>query len=278
MLSGNLDELFTATSRLPEPENLYEGAALPDDFELPDNILLFYHDFCAAAPNAHYRYTLVFPFAEMRYYVDQHQYDVKSGEMIFLLPYQLRFLSPESAGYQRFFITFTLRNPQSYLPQATICRLNENCYEILKQMLDFYRKKEYSELAIALFHLLGVLAECTSRAESRKMSQEIAGAIRYISENLNHPFNNKDVAAFLNMSESNLRRRFRDEVGQTMKNYIARQRLKLAQHCLHDTPMRIEEVAEFCGYSSLFAFSHCFKNQTGISPIQYRNANKESYE
>lgn len=142
MLNRNLDKLFAASCRLPEPANLYEGVSLPDDFELPDNLLLFFHDFCAAAPNAHHRYTLVFPFAEMRYYVDQLQYDLKPGQMLLLRPYQLRFLSPESAGYQRFFITFTLRKPQPYLPKTTVCELHEACYALLKQMLDFYAKKE----------------------------------------------------------------------------------------------------------------------------------------
>ena len=271
MLNRNLDKLFAASCRLPEPANLYEGVSLPDDFELPDNLLLFFHDFCAAAPNAHHRYTLVFPFAEMRYYVDQLQYDLKPGQMLLLRPYQLRFLSPESAGYQRFFITITLRKPQPYLPKTTVCELHEACYALLKQMLDFYAKKSPSDLAILLFHLLRDLSESTTFAASRKMSPEIAEAIRFISENLQNPFNNKDVALHLNMSESNLRRRFRDEIGQTMKNYIAKQRLKLAQHCLRKTQMRIEEVAKFCGYSSLFAFSHCFKHQMGISPIQFRN-------
>ena len=44
-ISDRLEQLYAETHLLPEPENLYEGLRLPEDFELPDNILLF---FCVA--------------------------------------------------------------------------------------------------------------------------------------------------------------------------------------------------------------------------------------
>ena len=65
MYSKSTELIKSRICELEEPENLYEGVRLPPSFALPDNILLFYHDFCAPAPTAHRRYTLVFPLASM---------------------------------------------------------------------------------------------------------------------------------------------------------------------------------------------------------------------
>ncbi len=260
--------LHGETRNLPEPDNLYAGQRLPDNFELPDNILLFYHDFCAPAPNAHHRYTLVFPFADMQYYVDQIQYDLHGGKILLLRPYQLRFLSPNSAGYQRFFITFTLKNGQSYLPESCVCEPDESSFRYLEQIL---HETDPQELAIALYHFLASLSQ-SSHAEStsKKMSPQIANAIRFIHENLNHPLNNQSIANAVNMSESNLRRRFRQETGLSLKSYVNKQRLDIASYYLKETLMRVEEIAALCGFSSLFSFSHFFKFATGCSPAQFR--------
>ncbi len=266
----NLTKLYAEISNLPEPANLYDGTKLPDNFDLPDNILLFYHDFCAPAPNAHNRYTLVFPFANMRYYVDQMQYDLRPGQMLLLHPHQLRFLSPESQGYQRFFITFTLKTEQDYVPQSVLCDMNESSFEYLHKIIACFSRNSVPELQIVLFYFLKSLAQNKAAKESRQMSMEMASAIRYINENLHKPICNTDIANELNMSESNLRRRFSAEIGQTIKSYIAKQRLDLACHYLRETLMRIEEIASLCGFASVFAFSHFFKNNTGVSPVKYR--------
>ncbi len=276
MATEKITRFYARISKLPEPANLYDGVKLPEDFELPDNILLFYHDFCAPAPNSHYRYTLVFPFARMSYYVDQKQYDLQPGQMLLLHPYQLRFLSPKSEGYQRFFITFTLQKEQSYVPQSILCAMNETSYEHLDRIITAFSGNSLPELQFALYHFLKSMSENEIMKESRQVSKEIAGAIRYINENLNRPICNQDIAGELNMSESNLRRRFAAETGQPLKSYISKQRLDLACYYLRDTLIRIDEIAALCGFSSVFAFSHFFKNNTGTAPVKYRSNCKES--
>ncbi len=274
MSHSKIHLLYDRVSTLAEPANLYDGVKLADNFELPDNVLLFFHDYCASAPNSHYRYTLVFPFSQMRYYVDQMQYDLLPGQMLLLHPYQLRFLSPKSDAFQRFFITFTLKNPQSYVPESILCEMNNNSYQLLDNIIDAYLAGRIPELQIAIYNFLKSLSGNKPMSASRQMSREMAGAIRYINENLGRSICNHDIAQELNMSESNLRRRFAVEIGQTIKNYIARQRLDLACYYLQETMLRIEDIAYKCGFSSVFAFSHFFKKGTGFSPVKYRSQNK----
>ncbi len=268
--------MYDKSSGLTDPVNFYDGVKLPEDFELPDSILLFYHDFCAPVPNSHYRYTLVFPFSNMRYYVEQKQYDLQPGQMLLLHPYQLRFLSPNSGGYQRFFITFSLKKDQPYVPQSALCVMNEASYRHLDRIITAYSESALPELQFALYAFLKSMSGNECRRESLLVSGEIAGAIRYINENLNRPICNRDIARKLNMSESNLRRRFAAEIGQPLKSYVSKQRLDLACYYLRETFSRIDEIADLCGFSSVFAFSHFFKKSTGMAPVKYRLNSRES--
>jgi AraC-like DNA-binding protein len=39
--------------------------------------------------------------------------------------------------------------------------------------------------------------------------------------------------------------------------------------------MSVSEIAEACGYDSLYAFSHAFKNYAKISPAEFRQRVKK---
>ena len=39
---------------------------------------------------------------------------------------------------------------------------------------------------------------------------------------------------------------------------------------LHDTELKISDIAEKCGFSSDSYFISCFKKQMGLSPIKFR--------
>ena len=81
-------------AELSEPANLFCGEKLPENLALPDNILLFHHDWAAASPNSHYRYTVVVPLGRMSYLIEQQRVEVDEGEILFIAPEQLRYLHP----------------------------------------------------------------------------------------------------------------------------------------------------------------------------------------
>ncbi len=256
--------------KLPEPENLYEGKALPQGFELPDEILLFYHDYCAAAPNAHQRYTLVFPFSEMHYFVEQNNYLLQPGQMLIIYPHQMRFLSPKSAGYERLFITFSLKSAQFYLPSPGVCQLDSTACRQLELIRDAGFDCGRAQLHLRLFEFLHHLAGNMPHQSEKRLSLQIARAIEYINGECGCALNLRTLAGKLHMSESNLRRRFKLETGLSVKNYIHRQRQEIARYYLQKTFAEVDDIAEKCGFQSASAFCHFFKMQTGFSPLQYR--------
>ena len=271
------DSLKSRFRELPEPENLYKGLRLPENFELPNEILLFYHDFCAPAPNAHSRYTLVFPLAEMIYYVDQEKYVLRQGDILCIRPYSLRFLAPESAGYQRFFITFQLKNEQRYLPDKRLFRMSGAEENILRNVLEYYEKGNGPALSVSLYGFLTALipAETAQTQCGDGMSREIAAALEFINENIFRSIDNAQIAGKVNMSTGNMARRFRNEVGMPVHKYILHQRLEFARYYLRKTGMHLDEIARRCGFESASGFTHFFKKKNGMPPLAYRKAAPE---
>lgn len=265
----------TFSARLPkieEPPDFFQGRRLPRGVALPDNVLLFYHDFIAMKPNTHSRYTLLFPFAKMNYLVDRQSVALAPGEMLLILPHQVRYLQPASEGYGRLFITFELPGPQPYLPQTLPMPVAPAQWALLEAFVRAYRLGRTFDAVLKLVEILKLAAATRIADTTRRVSAVTAAAVALVNEQLNTPLPVVYLAKVLHVSESNLRLRFRRDIGQSIGRYITQHRLDAARYRLRATDMNISEVAESCGFESLFAFSHFFKNATGVSPLHYRQS------
>jgi AraC family transcriptional regulator of arabinose operon len=73
------------------------------------------------------------------------------------------------------------------------------------------------------------------------------------------------------LSRSRFAELFHLHTGQSMGEFVEKQRLERAQHLLRYTSMSVGEIADQLGYSSLFYFSMRFKRAIGWSPSAYRH-------
>lgn len=64
---------------------------------------------------------------------------------------------------------------------------------------------------------------------------------------------------------------FKQVSGQTINQYITKTRLMNAKRMLEDVSISIEEVCYGTGYLSTSYFSRLFKQNTGLTPSEYRN-------
>ena len=78
------------------------------------------------------------------------------------------------------------------------------------------------------------------------------------------------VSAGIGISPNYLSAQIKKRTGASFIDYLTERRMEAAKKLLLDTPMKIREIAEACGYSDQHYFSYCFKKYEGKSPNQLR--------
>ncbi|MDY4367522.1 D-xylose utilization transcriptional activator XylR [Pectobacterium brasiliense] len=87
----------------------------------------------------------------------------------------------------------------------------------------------------------------------------------------------EQVLDAVGISRSNLEKRFKDEVGQTIHGMIHEEKLDRARNLLISTSLSIGEISLMCGYPSLPYFYAVFKKGYDITPKEYRERYGEGY-
>lgn len=101
-------------------------------------------------------------------------------------------------------------------------------------------------------------------------SAPVRKAILFIDLNLCAPISTKDVAEDQFISPNYLSTRFKEEVGDSISNYILQRRVNMACTLLSSTSLSIQDVAAKVGIPDASYFSKQFKRITGTPPVQYQ--------
>ena len=81
-----------------------------------------------------------------------------------------------------------------------------------------------------------------------------------------------DLAAAAAVSRSGLQRKLKQTMGITPQELLSEARIKRACQLLRTSDKTVAEVAYACGFSDPKYFSKCFKQSTGKTPSEYKNA------
>lgn len=65
---------------------------------------------------------------------------------------------------------------------------------------------------------------------------------------------------------------FKEEVGQTVREYQRTLRVRRAQQLLTETDKSVTEIAQLTGFADVFYFSKVFRREQGCSPSEYRRS------
>lgn len=120
--------------------------------------------------------------------------------------------------------------------------------------------------------LISAISETVSNTEIslRNYSSTIANCISYINKHLLQKITLRMLANHCNLSERWLSKRFREEVGITLPDYINNKKLQRGAQLIKFTTTPIEEISFFLGFSNQSYFSKLFKEKYGESPLEYR--------
>lgn len=99
---------------------------------------------------------------------------------------------------------------------------------------------------------------------------EIIDAIHYINCNLHRELHASDVAKYLNICTSTFSNKFFAITGTKFNPYVEERRINLAKHYLRFTNLPVSEIASNLAFCSQSYFSTRFKENVGITPLQFR--------
>ena len=89
--------------------------------------------------------------------------------------------------------------------------------------------------------------------------------MQYLSLHLTEELRIDDLAARFYISKYHMMRRFKEETGYTIHNYVVTKRLMLAREKIADG-MPVGEACYACGFGEYSAFARAYKKQFSVSP------------
>lgn len=105
------------------------------------------------------------------------------------------------------------------------------------------------------------------KAGSKNVIRDIA---RYLDSHYNEEITLQDIASRFYLSREYISRKFKQEMGENISEYIGRVRMEHAQLLLKNPVLKVAQVAEMVGYADEKYFSKVFRKHVGVSPNQYR--------
>ena len=83
------------------------------------------------------------------------------------------------------------------------------------------------------------------------------------------------IASQIHFSTSYVRQVFKQILNETISEYIIRKRMELAGSLLKNTSLKIQEIAQECGYEDQRYFASSFKKFYGCTPTEYKRIVEE---
>lgn len=113
---------------------------------------------------------------------------------------------------------------------------------------------------------------------SNRVSKEedrVRAMIDFIEKNYEKPITPKEIAQSISVSERECFRCFSKVLGETPIGYLTQYRIQMGMDFLLHSNQAITEIAFACGFNSASYFTKIFRTQTGYSPREYRDLQKE---
>ncbi|KAF6568544.1 MULTISPECIES: AraC family transcriptional regulator [Paenibacillus] len=215
--------------------------------------------------------------------LDKETYNIEKGQA-FLIPANKAayYQADEYEPWEYSWVGFMGIKSEMYLQNISLVQDNPYVVSIgditffhstILEMLRIGNNTLSSSLAIQgyLCHILAKLVH--ESGETMPVKEELpysVQAINYMEKNYNGGIQISEVAEYLGLHPNYLTSVFKQEIGETPKQYLMNIRIKKACELLQDTSYSIQVISNSVGYSDQLTFSRAFKNMMGISPSAYR--------
>lgn len=204
---------------------------------------------------------------------DNQVIEYKKGETI-CIPPRLKHINNSSIGFKNIHLTIEDWNPPLQklflLPESDT---SKDFYTILKLAYRYFHQLPASHpINLAYTNTIeAFLNALVQQSNSASITQVI---IHEIVNNYTDPdFDLEEAYKLVPLSKEHIRKLFIKEHGISPLKFLHQKRLTLAKLLLskrEDGYLRINEIAETCGFSDPAYFCRVFKKETGLTPNEFQ--------
>lgn len=148
--------------------------------------------------------------------------------------------------------------------------------EYIKTLLTLDFKYDYPIVRGYIYIILGILTkEVEIKDFDNKLYEPIQNILKYIENNYKDQISLESVAKEFGYSESRLSHVFNNYVGCSFPSFVNKLRSSNAAYLLTHKNFSTTDAAMDSGFESSRTFYRVFKQNYGVTPLQYKNSNSD---
>lgn len=124
--------------------------------------------------------------------------------------------------------------------------------------------------------LIRLIRECGTALQTEEpplideaTNSRLATICEYLEHNVENKITFLDLCQHFSVSESAMKKMFREGIGSGAMDYYNRCKIDRAKQMIREKDKNFTEIADRLGYNSVQYFSRHFKQSTGMTPSQY---------
>lgn len=251
-------------------------------------------------PHFHYQYELILTVGGSAVFnVSGKNYKLEPGTILCISNLENHFIISYSEGYDRFAVRFSSealselihdplllsifkQRPEGFCHLYTCSAEELKRYILLLRIMlaEYQGQKPYWDYLIAskmrdiLVCMYRKQPEAFPGTRSQAGHMVIFDIQNYIEGHLTEDLRLETIAGRFFINQYYLSHRFPYVTGYTFKQYVVMTRLSKAKDLLLHTQREIQDIAVSVGFSGASHFVRIFRQNEGITPLQYRNRAK----
>lgn len=130
---------------------------------------------------------------------------------------------------------------------------------------------DFGRILVSPPHRPGGQAQFIKDSLRLDADQSLDALLRWLREHLHEPLTLARLAEHEHVSERSLVRKFREETGTSVLDWVTRERVNRAKVLLETTDYRVSEIAAMVGFGSLETLRRNFEKIAGTTATAYRS-------
>lgn len=217
---------------------------------------------------------------------------IEAGTVILLFPGERHNYAPDPlSGWSEYWIGFRGRIAERIVAAGFFTRRNailnigisNSLISLYRDAINLADKENIGSQQILsgiATHMLGIVSyKYKNYGNGKNRSEEIINDALYLMrEGVHHSLRAEDIADSLGVGYSWFRQAFKRVTGIAPTQYISRLLISRAKEIIVSEQRSISEIAYSLGFESVGQFSTLFRKIEGITPRQFRDENKLTYD